>query len=191
MIKSYIMTKSNAEIIDQAYNEGDIQSVESIYELITFKLSLLGTAHDRIGQRFISEHVGLPLREFRTLAIIDYLDPATVAEVARESFLDHAQVSRAISKLVEQGYVSRGRGVSRGGTLALTDKGKSVVRKGLPYATFLNQRINEGISQEDREAFFRVVDTLLDWNHRRFAVVNGNVARLTSINDHEVKMSSE
>ena len=139
-----------------------------IRDLIVFKLSRVATLNDRIGQRLISGYVNLSLREFRTLATIGYLGMATVSVLARESFLDAAQMSRIISVLIEKELVQRTGSPRRGGVLHLTEAGAAVLEKGLDFADHQNQRLVDGMPAEDVTKLLGLVDELLELAQKRY-----------------------
>lgn len=168
------MTKSNIALNPNL----DVSQVGGISDLISFKLARLTTLNDRIAQRLISDRFGLSLREFRTVATIDYLGSATTAVLARESFLDHAQISRIVAGLIKRGLVERLGSVGRGGALQLTQAGKTLMRVGVSFASHHNDRLIAELSPEDRTSLFRLMDLMLHSAQERYAEVNGEISDL-------------
>ena len=105
-----------------------------IRDLISFKLARLTSLNDRLGQRLFPQEFGITLQEFRTLAIISYLEYASVTSLAMESFRDPGQISRIVSNLIEKGLTERVGANRRGGVLRLTEAGRTLVRQAVPFA---------------------------------------------------------
>lgn len=166
MIKSVLMTKSTSQTAIKAK-----ATALDIRDLMVFKLSRVATLNDRIGQRLISEHVNLSLREFRTLATIGYLGMATASVLARESFLDKAQMSRIIAVLINKQLVQRSGSPRRGGVLHLTDTGKAVLEKGLSFAHHQNERLTAGMARQDVDRLLELVDELLELVQQRYGEI--------------------
>jgi len=75
--------------------------------------------------RLRREH-DVSLAQVRTLALIEYLQPVRLRDVALDAGADKAQISRVVSSLVERGYVVR-RALAkdaRSAHLELTDSGR-------------------------------------------------------------------
>lgn len=149
-----------------------------IRDVITFKLARVTTLNDRMGQRLFSQELGLSLREFRTLATVSYLGMATTTALARESFLDHAQVSRMVAALVARGLLERLGGGTRGGVLRLTEAGARMVEDGIAFAARQNRRLVEDMPAGDIETLARLVDDLLGHAQAMYAKVNGEITSL-------------
>ena len=164
------MTKSTKQAVKLAapISDPNGRAVADIRDLIVFKLSRVATLNDRIGQRLISECVNLSLREFRTLATIGYLGMATASVLARESFLDKAQMSRIISVLIKKQLVQRSGSPLRGGVLHLTEAGQAVLEKGLDFASHQNERLVDGMPAGDLDRLLELVDDLLELAQKRY-----------------------
>lgn len=164
------MTKSTKKAVRAAAPLSEVTRSDAvdIRDLIVFKLSRVATLNDRIGQRLISECVNLSLREFRTLATIGYLGMATATVLARESFLDKAQMSRIISVLVEKQLVQRSGSPRRGGVLHLTGAGEALLEKGLDFAHHQNERLVDGMPAADVVRLLGLVDDLLELAQKRY-----------------------
>lgn len=170
MIKSTVMTKSNAPAND-------------IRDLLAFKLARVTTLSDRIGQKLISQHLGVSLREFRTLGTIAYLGMPTASLIARESFLDHAQVSRIIAGLIGKGLIARIGGTERGGVLELTEDGRALVENGMPFAQQQNTRLAKDMPEEKQAELLALIDELLGHAQQVYRDVNGEIAGLIPAED--------
>jgi DNA-binding MarR family transcriptional regulator len=74
--------------------------------------------------RMRREH-DVSLAQLRTLAVIQFMQPVRLRDVAADASADKAQISRVVSSLVARGYVSRHvlAGDARSAHLELTDAG--------------------------------------------------------------------
>ena len=170
------MTKSNATLKLASHDAG----TTDIRDLISFKLAQLTTLNDRIAKRLVSGRFGLSLREFRTLGALDYLHTATTSVLARESFLDHAQVSRIVARLIGRGLVERVGAVTRGGALRPTKAGTALIRNGMAIAARHNDLLFSNLSYADQAALLRLVDRMTANAKASFAEVNGEISTLTA-----------
>ena len=159
--------------------DGDIRN------LIVFKLARVSTLANRMGQRLISQELGISLQEFRTLSTISYLGFATMTTLARERFLDHAQVSRTVRSLIAKDLVERVGSGTRGGVLRLTEKGQDLVETGMPFAAKQNERLVAEMPTEDIETLAGLVDDLLEQAKRMYAEVNGEMSELVPASSSE------
>lgn len=135
-------------------------------------MSLFSTITDRGGKNSFQNGFGISLREYRILAVIAYMQPTSLGDLVNECFLDKGQVSRNVSKLVEDGLVTRdskGAPSERGGQLRLTDAGEILYRKALALGDEFNDHLMTGLNTEQREALSQALDILLDNARDAFA----------------------
>jgi DNA-binding MarR family transcriptional regulator len=83
-----------------------LKAAHDVRDLLMFRVARLATIGDRTGQFRISRQFGLNLGEWRVLSVIHALSPVTLADVARELYLDKGQLSRTVSILIDGGLVS-------------------------------------------------------------------------------------
>lgn len=82
-------------------------TIRSVRDFVSYRLSVLSRVLDRTSEARMMKSYPLALTENRILGLLYDGSVATVRAVAREMCLDKAQVSRAMSKLVRQGFASR------------------------------------------------------------------------------------
>lgn len=154
-------------------------SPRDVRDLVSFRMAAFTTINDRIGQIVISNRFGMTLREWRTLATIAYLQPALTTTVAHESFLDKAQTSRIIAKLVDDGLVerigSRGVASSRGGALKLSAKGEKLYPEVLAFAREMNELLLEPLADREIENLLSTLDRLVARANERYLEVQGAI----------------
>ncbi|VTU15760.1 MULTISPECIES: MarR family winged helix-turn-helix transcriptional regulator [unclassified Variovorax] len=102
--------------------------------------------------RFRREH-DTSLMEWRTLALIDYLQPVTLRVLTDYSSTDKAQISRIVSALVERRMVARNAHSTdaRSAQLELTALGSTTL-KGLSRSAQARDRAFRSVLSEDEAA---------------------------------------
>lgn len=99
----------------------------SFHALLSYQINSTADAVRRGGVMRLRRLHDVSLMEWRTLALIDHLQPVRLRDLATEAAADKAQVSRIVSALVARGLVQRqspGRD-TRSAHLALTSSGRA------------------------------------------------------------------
>jgi DNA-binding MarR family transcriptional regulator len=81
--------------------------IRSVRDFVSYRLSVLSRVLDRTTEARMTKASPLALTENRILGLFYEGNVTTVRAIAKEMCLDKAQVSRAMSKLVRQGFASR------------------------------------------------------------------------------------
>ena len=76
-------------------------------EHIPYQLLLLAKMIDRESARHLQSEHNLTLAEWRVLAFIGVSGPSSASEIGTAGEIDRAEISRAVSKLIEAGLVER------------------------------------------------------------------------------------
>lgn len=84
----------------------------------------------------------------------------TLNRLARRAALDKAQVSRVMTRLVEQGRVCKGVGSRRSSQLTLTDEGQALYEKVIRAAIERDESVLSVLSAEEREVLDVVLEKL-------------------------------
>ncbi|WCT79818.1 MarR family winged helix-turn-helix transcriptional regulator [Novosphingobium humi] len=71
------------------------------------RLLLLARMMDRATMQQLQEHFGLTLAEWRVLAFICSVGPASAADIGGAFEADRAEVSRAVKRLIDAGMIER------------------------------------------------------------------------------------
>ena len=100
--------------------------------------------------RFRREH-DVSLMEWRTLALIEHLQPVTLRALTDYSSTDKAQISRIVSALVERAMVERRAHSTdaRSAQLSLTAAGRKKARSLARTAQLRDRSFREALSEED------------------------------------------
>jgi DNA-binding MarR family transcriptional regulator len=76
-------------------------------QLLSFRVSILSKLLDRRLARLVGDEFGLAAAEYQVLAQILLHPKSTVRGVAARTYVDKAQVSRAVAVLEDQGLIER------------------------------------------------------------------------------------
>jgi DNA-binding MarR family transcriptional regulator len=105
---------------------------------------------------------GISIAEWRILVNVGYVSDASVRDIEQRVGLEKSKASRAASRLVEKGYVSKTVDLAdrRLIKLALTDKGADLLRQIVPIAKD-NSAALEQTLMEDHAVLQRILKQLL------------------------------
>jgi DNA-binding MarR family transcriptional regulator len=147
-----------ADVIGGNENDRDIR------KHVVYRLSLYTTIADRNGKAYFQDRFGVTLREYRTLGVISYAEPISLMGLVDECYLDKGQLSRVVSKLLDDGFVQRVQDDdpgARGGKLQLTHKGRKLVAAALKYGDELNDKATSVLTDTERRRFSGYLDRIL------------------------------
>ena len=91
----------------------------TIRDLLSYRIHRLANALSRGAATRYRRDFGVSLMEWRILALLGGFGPLTLRDLARESGLDKAQASRAVTALVRRGLVEREAGQADARQVAL------------------------------------------------------------------------
>lgn len=150
------------EISLAATRHGDDALILS--EFLPYRLSVLSNTVSRGLARLYSEQFAMTIPEWRVMAVLGSFGPMTANEVAARAAMDKVQVSRAVSRLLKAGRLSRAEdpGDRRRAVLDFTSQGRAVYQEIVPLALARERVLLDGLSDEDRATLDRVLQTLLD-----------------------------
>jgi len=128
-------------------------------DLFSVQLQRLAGLSTRIAAMTIPQHFNVTLLEWRTLAILDYLDSATLVRVARHAGVLKSQMSRVVSQLADRGLLVRQPNPDdgRSSLLCLTVEGQAMVMAILEDSTHRNERMLDGLSDEERAQLIALI----------------------------------
>jgi len=140
-------------------NSGKAAPSFDMRDLFSVQLQRLAGLSTRIAAMTIPQHFNVTLLEWRTLAILDYLDSATLVRVARHAGVLKSQMSRVVSQLADRGLLVRQPNPDdgRSSLLCLTVEGQAMVMAILKDSTHRNERMLDGLSDEEREQLIALI----------------------------------
>jgi DNA-binding MarR family transcriptional regulator len=131
-------------------------------DFLSFRLLVLARALDRQAKRTYGESFGLALVEWRIMAIIGVMGEATVNKLALRMDYDKAQISRAVTVLVESGYLRRARNAkdTRSAHLVLTARGRELHDELMAFGRERQRSLLSALTPTQREALYEIIADL-------------------------------
>ncbi len=131
-------------------------------QFLTYRLVRLQSRLNVQASRYLAEHAGITLTDWRIIAMIDSLDNTTLTYLNRETGLDKGQLSRKLRSLTSRGLVSsqQDNQDSRVQHLTLTAEGKSIVDAMLPRMRARQRFLTGTLTEDELSALHRSIDKL-------------------------------
>ncbi len=129
---------------------------------VPFQLLLLAKVIDRESARQLQNEHNLSLAEWRVLAFVGTTGPASASEIGNAGEIDRAEISRAVSKLVEGGLVERSPSKEnrRRLIISITDKGEAKFTEVRDVRRKFFQEMMASLSREDRSQLSRNLESM-------------------------------
>jgi len=134
----------------------------------SFRVSILAKLLDRRLGRLAGEQFGLALAEYRVLAQVAQSPKSTVRAVAAHTFIDKAQVSRAMAVLAEQKLVARSLSGPdrRSPEFTATRSGRALMNRIIPLRQAQERELSQHLTQQpgriELATLTRSVQALID-----------------------------
>lgn len=170
--------------IEEAENAAHMIAAHDARDLFSFQLQRLAALSSRIAFLSIGPRYRLTVREWRALAVLDYLKEAPLQLLANHSGLLKSQMSRVVSGLIDRGLISRSENPEDGRSilLRLTAAGREIVAKILTDSEHRNEMMLSSLSPTDRvhlqkslQAVFKSSITYYDQLRREVAAAGGDL----------------
>lgn len=129
---------------------------------LPYRLSVLMLRISNAIARSYERRFRLSVPEWRVMAVLGRFGPLSANGVAEKTQMDKVRVSRAVSRLVAAGRVSRriDRLDRRRSILALTAAGEAVHREIVPHAERVEARLLAGLDDAERATLDRLLAKL-------------------------------
>lgn len=135
---------------------------------VTFRVNQLSAAFERQWSRFMREHAGVSLSEWRILAMLQD-GPSTSARVVEGTGMNKALLSRSAHQLDSQGlvHICATPGDARSITLDLTPAGRKLLSRVRPLAIERQTQFLSVLTAGERHTLYAALDKLrqaaVDW----------------------------
>lgn len=158
------MARNAANDVTQLDPQGDIPPSYHLGGLgyFGYRLAVTAKLFDRKFVEILKAHSTLTLPQWRCVAQLGLAEPGTVRSLAEGAAVDRAEVSRALARLVAQGFVARhdNRGDQRSPQFTLTAEGRALFQRvRQPVSAFIRSLIAQ-VDERDIEAADRVLWTI-------------------------------
>ena len=119
-------------------------------DFLPYQLAVVAERVSRQFSRHYREMFGLSRSEWRVVAHLSQQPSVSVREIAARAELDKSKVSRAVSRLEAQGYVTKDASPTdrRLVVLALTGKGRQMVATLTPIAEAYQQEVLRDLASD-------------------------------------------
>jgi DNA-binding MarR family transcriptional regulator len=174
-------------------------AIEDILELETFfsfRVSIVAKLLDRRLSHLVGDRFGLAVAEYRVLSQITMYPKSTIRAISARTFVDKAQVSRAVAVLEQQDLIARATPSSdrRSPVFTATRAGKALMNRIVPLRQAQERELVEHLGRARADAVTESLSVLMDWlaeplpdgsveptaNQRRQAIRNDRLARTTT-----------
>lgn len=118
---------------------------------LPYRLSVVSNLVSRAFARRYADAFGLSIPEWRVMAVLGRYAPASSQDICQRTAMDKAKVSRAVTRLVTGGLVSRRDNPQdqRQNVLTLSPQGLAVYRQIVPLALATERELLDGLSAEE------------------------------------------
>ena len=129
---------------------------------LPYRLSVLSNRISSSIAREYSQRFGLAITEWRVMAILGRYPGLSANQVAQRGAMDKVAVSRGVARLLDSGRIERefDDDDRRRSVLRLSEAGYAVYDEVAPQALDFERHVLEGMTAEERELLFRLLDRL-------------------------------
>ena len=131
-------------------------------EFLPYRLSVLSNTISRSIAEIYDREFGLNIWQWRVMAVVGETSGVSATDVAERTAMDKVAVSRAVSGLIELGYLIREASQidARRSVLALTKQGQSIYRQIVPLALDYEKDLLKGIEKHELDALQNTLSQL-------------------------------
>ena len=136
-----------------------------INQFLSFKISVLYRLMVRRSARFLNSSGDLSVAEWWTIGQLAMESPGTVSGIVELTQNDKAQVSRAVTVLIERGLVRKEDNPDdkRSSLLYLTDEGSALYDEIFPLRQKTQNMLLEQLNEEERAITARAIEKLTNY----------------------------
>ena len=137
-------------------NMNEISNKKIIYQLIN-----LAIKHKKIMQNYIDE-TGVYHAQYRLLLAISHNENASQNDIAKLMDVSAATIAVSLKKLEKGGYINReiDEKDNRLNKINITEKGKKVVEQSKKIFEAVDQKVFQGITDEEKAALINLLQKL-------------------------------
>ncbi|MGB1299399.1 MAG: MarR family winged helix-turn-helix transcriptional regulator [Psychrobium sp.] len=127
-----------------------------------YQFSILAQQMSEYIAQIYRQQYGLSRFEWRALAAIAQQSDITAKDIMQITRLDKMQVSRAIAKLSDSGYVTQiaSQTDRRSSTLSLSKEGQALYEEIVPQVLTREQELLSHLTQQERNAYTSITHKL-------------------------------
>lgn len=158
------MSRHRDEVSPGAGTYFDPQQAETekepdIRDLFSFQLQRLAGLSTRIAALSMRPKYGITPREWRVIAVLRYLDSASLQELSKHAGVLKSQMSRTVSTLIDRGYIIKAANPEDGRSviLKLSPEGRDVSRRILADSLERNDAMLATLSRAEQQLMVELI----------------------------------
>ncbi|MGH6676348.1 MAG: MarR family winged helix-turn-helix transcriptional regulator [Xanthobacteraceae bacterium] len=135
------------------------QSTVPLDRRFGYRFSMLGRALGQQMLLFVEREFGLSLAEYRIVAVLENSETPSIKQIAKQSQIDKAQVTRCTSALVRKGLLKQtvDRRDRRLRSITLTRAGRALLATMRPFTNERHERLERCVTKSELEIFLYVL----------------------------------
>ena len=132
-------------------------------DFLPYRLAILSHTVSSLIARVYDRRCGLPIPEWRIIAIVGRFPGLSAVEVAERTMLNKVAVSRAVTKLIDAGRIDRefADADRRRSILNLSEEGRKVYDEIAPLALAMEDDLLHGLDDEQMSMLNTIIERLL------------------------------
>ena len=140
-----------------------MSSVLKLENFMPYRLAVLSNTVSTTVARAYDKRFNVSIPEWRVIAVLGRFPGLSAVEVAERTMLDKVAVSRAVTKLIKNGYIDREFADSdkRRSILNLSEAGSQLHDEIAALALGFERDLLEGLSPEELEQLNNIMERLL------------------------------
>jgi len=148
----------------QALPKTEPQRELILERFLPYRLAILSHSVSNSIATVYANRFGLTIPEWRVIVILGRFPGLSAVEVAERTLMDKVAVSRAVTRLLNNGRIHRefADADRRRSILTLTDQGLKVLDEIAPLALGIEDMLLDGLSEEEVAVLNTAMDRLLD-----------------------------
>ena len=140
-----------------------MSSILKLENFMPYRLAVLSNTVSTTVARAYDKRFNVSIPEWRVIAVLGRFPGLSAVEVAERTMLDKVAVSRAVTKLIKNGYIDREFADSdkRRSILNLSEEGSQLHDEIAALALGFERDLLEGLSPEELEQLNNIMERLL------------------------------
>lgn len=180
-----LLKMNSGDYFDKRHDQSDRET--DIRDLFSFQLQRLAGLSTRIAALSIRPQYGVTPREWRVLAVLNYLGEVPLQELAKHSGLIKSQMSRTVSGMIDRGYIAKTANPEDGRSilLKLSPEGLSLSRAILDASFERNQQMLATLSHAEQQILIELLRRVTRTSSKYYHELRNSASQsdLNSIDD--------
>jgi DNA-binding MarR family transcriptional regulator len=133
-----------------------------LHELFGYRINMVGAALAQHMLLRVQRDFGLNLAEYRIMSVLAAFEAPSIKDIARNSQLDKAHVTRALSDLIKRGLATQivDRHDRRLRVVGLTTAGREIVAAIAPFQLERQKRLERRLTASELRIFWKAMVAL-------------------------------